>query len=189
MKKLTFSLFMAVVFLSASLPAQAKTKRTVASTAQAPAFQADASETHIGLGFATYGGSSIGLGASPAVSVWVDLNTQMSLQGLFAVNSTNPFTFGLGGVFRYNLHGNQTNGFHGGLGFNLGTSQSVATPGTTAFFLNIFPVAGYHFSLGGAVSNLQVSIDGGPVFACTPAFQFTIQPLSTLVGGSVHYFF
>lgn len=212
MKKIILS-FVPVLFLTTS-PALAADKGTAArgttvarksgapSTTTASSYRAPSgdvgtsSASRLGLGFATYGTSYFGasLITSPGFSVWYDLDSRMSLQGILAVNSSDPFAFGVAGIFRYTLHGSQANGFHGGIGFNLGTQAAAgaaaAGGGTTKFFLDIFPTLGLHFSLGGHVSNVQLSFDGGPVFAITPSpFQFGMSSFGLLGGASIHYFF
>lgn len=141
-----------------------------------------------GAGFATFG-TTRPVGGGNALSFWVDFSHVYSLQPFFAINGTSPFTFGVGAILRGTINGSQANGFHLGLGFDLGTVGGGAAAATT-FYANIFPVAGMHFSLGGASSNIQLSFDGGPVFAVTPSpFQFTATPLGALAGASIHYFF
>jgi len=163
--------------------------RAVAGTSTAPVQRSSAgSSKTMGFGFATYGTDNIGMGGAttPALSLWLDISDKSSVQALFGIASTSPFAFGVGGVYRQVLMGDSHGGLHGGLGLNLGT---MATGATTSFFLNVFPVVGFHFGLGGLASNVRLSFDGGPFVRITPAFQFGIQPVSAFGGAAIHYFF
>jgi hypothetical protein len=127
--------------------------------------------------------------------VWLDLPGKNSVQFLAGIQSSSPFTFGVGAVYRYDIIGDHSVGAHLGFGFNLGTTGGtvnnnglgVETTSST-FFLNIFPVAGFHFDLGGVLSNIRISLDGGPLFAVTPNFQFALGPNSYILGAAINYF-
>ncbi len=162
--------------------AQKSTKTTVVTTS--PTYSSSPSNVRIGLGFATWG-STTPVGNGHSISAMIEFSDLMSLQPFFAINGSSPFTFAVGSVLRYTVHGGGDNGFHAGLGFNLGTSGTT----TTTFFLNIFPVAGYHFSLGGHVSNIKLAFDMGPMFEITPTFQFRAIPIGAVGGASLHYMF
>lgn len=161
------------------------TKTTTVSTSSSSSYSD--SKMRLGLGFASYGAPGTSIGLNGTVSVMMEFNDMTSLQPFFAISSVNPsFQFSVGAILRHTLHGHGDNGFHGGLGFNLGTAGSP----TTSFFVNIFPVVGYHFSLGGHVSNLKLSFDMGPIFAVTPSpFNFGVVPLNAMGGASLHYMF
>ena len=194
---LSIGSLLALTLIATPSPAAEKVKAkavTPAPTA-APAHRTYAAEstshsnTRVGFGFATYGGTGAGIGMAHALSFWIDLNQQLSVQPFLGVTSSSPFNFGVGATLRYTIRGNHTEGFHLGGGVNLGTLGGTAVGGGSTFFLNIFPVAGFHFSLGNALSNLQLSFDGGPVLAITPTFQFQVAPLGIIGGASIHYFF
>ncbi len=201
MKRLIIPLVTVVIFSLTSLKAEARPARksapstVTASDIREPA--GDRGATRFGLGFATYGGPPQlgGILVNPSISGWIDFSPLMSIQITAAIASSSPFQFGLGGAFRYTLHGSQADGFHVGFGFNLGTigngaAAIAAGGGSTTFYLQLVPMFGYHFALGGALSNLQLAFDGGPVLAVTPSpFQFEILPISMLLGASIHYFF
>ena len=139
-----------------------------------------------GFGFATYGGVNNG----DAISTLFVLAPQHSLQVTLAFGSSSPFQFGGGGMYRFTFIGNQDLGFHGGIGFNLGTAIP-AGGAATSFFMNLALVGGFQFNLGGAANNVYLSFDGGPLFHVTPSpFQFSMSPLSALMGGgAIHYVF
>lgn len=144
----------------------------------------------IGAGFSTFGMGALGAGSPGAMDIWVELNSHNSLQFLVGIATTNPFAFGYGTIYRHTCLGDEEHlGAHLGLGFNLGTVANLGVGGGSTFFMNAFPIMGFHFNLGGALSNIRLSFDGGPIFALTPAFQFSLQPMSGLVGGTINYFF
>lgn len=195
-QSLVLSLVLVASTLCGTLQAESRpSSKKVEPLSRAVSAEGSSGQMRYGFGFATFGTASIGssavsTGVTPgAMSLWIDFTPRMSVQTTFGVNSSSPFTFGWGAIFRSTLQGSQANGFHGGLGFNLGTVGGAAAAGTS-FFANIFPVLGFHFSLGGALDNIQLSFDGGPIFAVTPSpFQFTFVPHSALGGASIHWFF
>lgn len=177
--------------LTFAVPSHARTKASAAPATTRSTASGDTAHTRVGVGFATYGGAGGAGVAAPALSVWWDLASVHSLQFTGAIGSSNPFTFGVGAAYRYTAMGTQETGFHVGLGINLGTALAAGGGGgaATAFFLNIVPGGGFHFSLGGAVSNISLSFDGGVILAVTPGFQLAMGPLGTFGGGAIHYFF
>ncbi len=146
---------------------------------------------NIGLGITSFGGSNAI--ASPALSFNLEFGALHSLQAFTAITNSDPFEFSLGSIYRYTLFGTRNLGWHVGAGFNLGTAASAATLlGTsTSFYMNLLlPVTGFQFNLGGALSNVKVSFDGGLVMHLTPSpFKMFLTPLSGLLGASIHYFF
>jgi len=138
----------------------------------------------VGLGYATFMDSTQAANSfvKGAFSVWVDLSPKLSLQPFLSMQSSDPFNFDFGTILRVTIHGNESQGFHVGGGFDLGSAGAGKT-----FFLNIFPIAGFHV---GVSSNVALSFDGGPMFHITPSpFQFSIASLSGMAGASIHYFF
>lgn len=177
MKKSIYTL--AVLVLASTFAVQAaadvKRKTTVEVTTSD-------SGSRLGFGYSTFMTSA---GSKGAMSVWLDFSRKVSLQPFISVTSSDPFNFDFGSVFRIKVHGSDWGGFHVGGGFDLGTVTAAKT-----FFLNIFPVAGFSFNLGGAASNVALSFDGGPMFHVTPSpFVFALDSLSALGGASIHYFF
>lgn len=148
----------------------------------------------MGFGMTTYGGVPVGgagqLGISPALDLWYEMGSLQSLQFLASIASSSPFFFSVGAAYRYNLAGNQDAGMHGGLGLNLGLGTPSATAtSSSSFFLNAWPLIGFHFALGGFANNVKLSFDAGPAFAITPNFQFGLGPNSWLAGAAINYFF
>lgn len=187
MKKLILAITMVLATTLISTRAVAAEKKTTTKTVTTSSSSSSSwseSKMRYGFGFTTYGA-----GGNGAVSFMLEFNDLTSLQPFFGILASSPFSFSVGGVLRHTLHGGRDNGLHGGLGFNLGTVGGAAPAVGSTFFLNIFPVVGYHFSLGGHVSNLKLSFDVGPMFEITPTFQFRTQPLSALGGVSMHYMF
>lgn len=190
-KHLVFSAILGLFVSGSALWAAPPAKRAPAA---APSATARADEpvrsrfSRLGLGLSTI---SVG-NASSAFSIWGDIDTKKSFQGLFAIGSTDPFQFGVGGALRFTVSGNQATGFHLGGGLNLGSianPNAAATGSATAFYIVIQPLAGIHFSLP-SLSNIQLSLDGGPSFQVVDGdFQLGIGGLSSALGLSVHYFF
>lgn len=198
MKKITLlSAALGLVLLAAPATAKDKTspKTTTypATTTHENAPRTSASTAAGGMdfavGFSSFGGvdATGGSVGGQALSVKFNLGANGSVQGLFAIGSTNPFTFSIGGVYRHRFLGDGDPGFHLGAGLNLGT---VGAPGST-FFLNLFPLMGFHFPLGGSLRRITLMFDGGINFHLTPGFQMQAGPggglLGGLLGGSIHY--
>lgn len=150
--------------------------------------------TRLGVGFSTWGGGA--MGGAPALSALILLgNGKMSIQPLFSIQSSDPFDFAMGGAFRYTVHGGEWAGFHIGGAMTFGTANQAVTttvlgvPTTTVkdeFFLNIAPLAGFHF---GVLNNIHLSFDGGLNFHVTPNFQMQATPYSAQLGANLHYMF
>lgn len=138
------------------------------------------SSLDLAVGFSTFGGASVGGGIDgPAVSGKFNVGNAGSVQALFSIASSNPFVFSVGGVYRHRVLGDGDPGFHLGAGFTLGDAGG--------FFVNLFPLAGFHFSLGGALKRITLTFDGGVNFHVTPGFQLQAGPLSAVGGGAIHY--
>jgi hypothetical protein len=200
MKKLTLS--MAVLGLVLASPASAnkkgtKTTTTTTVTSETAAPRTAASSGSSGMAFAvglsTWGGVSVGSGiGGPALSAKFNLGSAGSVQALFAMAGSDPFQFAVGGVYRHRVLGDGDPGFHLGAGLNLGLAAVAGPPPAgSSFFLNIFPLAGFHFSLGGALKRVTLSFDGGLNFHVTPGFQMQAGVPGDLFGGllgaSIHY--
>ena len=184
MKKL---FLVSLVLASTVFAAEKKTTTTTTTrTTVAPSYSEGGGHSmKWGLGFATFGGGLIS-GTAHTASVMLEFSDLVALQPYFGIQSSSPFSFGGGAILKYTLHGGAANGFHTGIGFNLGTAASVTG---TSFYADIYPVLGMHFSLGGHVSNLKLSFDMGPIFHVTPTFQFQLTSISGIGGASLHYMF
>jgi hypothetical protein len=202
MKKLTLSMAALTLLLANSAFANKKvakttTATTVTSETAAPrtAASSGSSGMDFAVGLSTWGGVSVGSGiGGPALSAKFNLGSAGSVQALFAMAGSDPFQFAVGGVYRHRVLGDGDPGFHLGAGLNLGLAAGgVAGPplGGSSFFLNIFPLAGFHFSLGGALKRITLSFDGGLNFHVTPGFQMQAGVPGDLFGGllgaSIHY--
>lgn len=176
------SLILAVAFVSALSTAAPKSNVSTTTTESVP--------QHFGLGFSSFGS---GAGAAgPAFSGLLEIGALQSLQMLAALNDSDPFEFSLGAAYRYNVFGNNNLGWHVGFGFNLGTVGTTSAIGTTStsFYLNLIPLTGFQFALGGALSNIKLGFDGGFLMHVTPSpFTVTLNTLSALLGLHIHYFF
>ncbi len=170
MKKSIYTITILVLATTFAVQAAAdvKKKTTVESSSDG--------SFRFGLGFTTYNN----VAAPGALSGWLDLSPKLSLQPWVAIAMSDPFAFNLGTYLRVTLHGNQSNGFHAGGGFDLGSL-------TKTFFLNITPIVGFHFAV---TSSLEMAFDGGLNFHVTPSpFQLALASLSGHAGASIHYFF
>lgn len=159
-------------------------------------------ETEIGIGYTTLAETG---SPSGAASIWIDLNEKQSIQGILGFGTSSPFAFSVGGFYRMSVLGSRAAGFHVGGGIDLGTAAASAASISTsitaavsgaststsgsAFFINIRPLAGFHFQLPN-LDHVAFSIDGGPTFAINDGnFQFSMGPGGSLLGLSVHYMF
>lgn len=186
MKTTSLLLGVLLVISTFSGSASADNKRKVGSGTVMSEYRAPAADgvPGFGIGFASFGSAGMPAAALGALSTWINFNGAHSLQPFFGMTSSSPFAFGGGAVYRATILGNYHNGFHIGGGFNLGTAAAGAG---TAFFCNIFPAGGAHFTI---LNNMLLSFDGGLIFHVTPSpFQFSALPLSDLLGASIHYFF
>jgi hypothetical protein len=200
MKKLTLSMAALTLLLANSAFANKKvakttTATTVTSETAAPrtAASSGSSGMDFAVGLSTWGGVSVGSGiGGPALSAKFNVGSAGSVQALFALASSDPFQFAVGGVYRHRVLGDGDPGFHLGAGLNLGVAAAVGPPpASSSFFLNLFPLAGFHFSLGGSLKRVTLSFDGGLNFHVTPGFQLQAgvpgDLLGGLLGASIHY--
>lgn len=148
---------------------------------------------NFGVGFSSIGGANAW--GTPALSGLWEVAPKHSLQFLSAISSSDPFNFAFGSAYRFTAVGSHNLGWHFGFGFNLGTTGGTAGVGAIAgvspdFYLNLVPLTGFKFSLGGALSNIRLGFDGGMIFHVTPSpFQLLLTPLSATLGASIHYMF
>ncbi len=167
-----------------------KKSHEAAETASAPVIAESTSSTvdhALGLGLTTYAGN--------AFSAWYQLDAANSIQGVFSIENTSPFTFSVGGLYRHTLKGDRHNGFHVGGGAILGTTAGTTTitatgvSSSTNFVVNITPNLGVHFTLP-HLDSMLFSIDGGPQFIINGGtFTFQANGYSGLLGLSAHYLF
>ncbi len=161
------------------------------SAANSSTAQKDNSDSKFGLGLSTFGtGSSFP--SAPALSASLEFGQKNSLQMMVGINNSDPLDFSIGSVYRYTLFGNNNLGWHIGVGFNLGTAGKASVAGSSSdFFVNLLlPTTGLKFSLGGALSNVNLCFDGGMVMHLTPSpFKMYMAPLNSLLGASIHYYF
>ncbi len=183
---LTFFFFVSSGAMAAGTPKRrgesiVSSQASSVSTSSAPS--TGASNSRFGLGFTT-----IIIGdTTPALSGQLDMSEKDTLQFILGVESSSPFNFGVGSAYKRTVSGGQLSGFHLGGGFNLGTRTVGAKP--DAFYLNLSPLAGFHFAIPG-VSQLLISADGGPIFQILDGnFNFVLSQASTILGLSVHWFF
>jgi opacity protein-like surface antigen len=116
--------------------------------------------------------------AIPALSGIWHMDTENSLQFLAVIPNTSPFHWGVGGLFKHNLRGDNTAGLHVGGGVGLGTNNS-------AFYVSIAPVVGVHFEVA---NNIQISVDATPVLAIVDGdATFRLGGISSLLGLGIHY--
>src|SRR5262245_56775033 len=73
----------------------------------------------IGFGIATADSVVGGAAGSTALSSLHLLDTKNTIQTYFGVSSTSPFQFGMGGLYKHTIAGNQENGLHAGGGLGL----------------------------------------------------------------------
>ena len=153
------------------------------------------------------GSTTFGLGVSSITAV----SSGGSITGIIAFtpldlvqvlvsipSTTGSFQFGVGGIYKRTVAGNQGAGFHIGGGAGLGMVSTAAAQ--SDFGMNIFGVLGVHYAPGG--SNIVFHLDGGPQFnlqkvstgtgaaaTSTTNTSFSMNQLSSLLGASVVYMF
>lgn len=124
-----------------------------------------------------------------------------ALQILASIPGTaGSFRFGVGGIYKRTIVGNQGAGLHLGGGLGLGSTTSAAAGGDTDFAMNILGNIGVHYAPGG--SDIVFHLDGGPVFGLqkttttaagvstsTTTTDFRVGQLSSILGASVVYMF
>ncbi len=158
---------------------------------------ARAAETELGNTHSTTSSKIFSLGITSlgggAISGMMDMGAHQTVQAYLGIPGTSgAFRSVLGGLYRITLTGPRAHGLHVGGGMELGTTgvPKYSTSGvsySTAFFINLLPAVGIHFSFPG-LEALTFSLDGGPQLRITDgSANFLIGPLSGLLGASVHY--
>lgn len=195
--KLTGLVLVSLMILgSTSATAAPKAKKGAASDVVSSSQSASSKGVdRLGVGLTTISTvPSVGLAS---FSGWFDLTSTSSIQAVFGIASTSPFLFGIGGFFRHTVTGGQQTGVHLGGGLSFGTVGSTVTAASilagatsaTNVFINISPLAGFHFTLPG-LTNIMASVDGGPVLSIVDgSTTFGMGGLSSALGFSIHYFF
>lgn len=142
-----------------------------------------------GVGFQTLP-SRIGA-SSTALSYLYDRDPDFSVQSYFTIGSTDPFCFGIGGIFRRTFYGSGRGGFHFGGGAALGTNAALTSATTgmeSKFFFDLMGVVGIHFETP-SLPNFMFTMDGGPqlhIFNSNTDFSF--NAFSPALGLGIHYF-
>lgn len=148
------------------------------------------------------GGGSFGLGLTTftafggtgAISALIPVGSNV-IQTTLGLGTSGGFSIAASGLFKATVAGNSDTGLHlgGGLGLGVGSSGSVTVAGFTvaggggaSFSLMLGGVIGLHHEL--VANKIAMSFDAGPVITVLPGVAFSIAPLSTLAGFSVHYF-
>jgi hypothetical protein len=131
----------------------------------------------------------------------IHLTSLDMVQLLAGVTGTSGgFGFGVGGIYKRTVMGNQSAGFHIGGGLGVGTAAGAggANGSSTNFAMNIVAVVGAHFEIPG--TQIALHFDGGPTFSLvsisgvngvggSTQTSFSMAPLSNLLGASVVYAF
>jgi hypothetical protein len=207
MHKSTLVVLLSLSFVLASAGAEARNKRTKASSTTASetieTHQAAPSERHGGMTFDlgyssmypimpfTVGTTTVtgGFGSVTGILHFTPLD---AVQILASIPTTQGgFTFGLGGLYKRTLIGNEACGFHVGGGIAFGTYVGN-------FAMTIPAIAGFHYQLSG--TEISFHFDGGAAFGLvsvsgvngiggTTVTNFAIGPNSGLLGASVVYGF
>lgn len=164
------------------------TGETVTVTHSAPERSTTISGNHnYGLGLQTFGNLA---NSSTALSAWINLVDVHSVQLVATIGSTSPFNFGVGGLYRYQMFGTRSAGFHLGSGIALG-SKSYAGAKTVGskFFTDLSALSGFHFMIP-ETSNIQVNLDAAATLEIVDGdSNFMVGGLSPALGLGVHYFF
>ena len=124
---------------------------------------------------------------SAEASLWVEFNETSALQGLFGIATTSPFVFGAGAIYKHNLIGSWSQGFHVGGGTVLGAGSNGF--GGTVFVATLAGVAGLHFKVP-SVDHVMLQADLGPALAIQDgSASFAFGTFGPFLGLSVHYIF
>jgi len=123
----------------------------------------------------------------------LEFNPKAKLQVFLGIPGSNPFSFNLGGVFKAKVHESEKISLHVGGGLGLGVVQGTAVVagvpipgGGSSFALAIAGVAGFEVPFPGT-NNVTIDFDGGVALKLTPAVEFSMGPMSSLLGMGVTY--
>jgi hypothetical protein len=134
-----------------------------------------------GLGYSTFGtfSKTKNLGSFSAI---LDFNTTHSIQVFFGISDVREsFNFGAGSLYRATISGDRMLGFHVGALVQLGSDESD-------FAAQMGPVFGIHVAAF-QLQQLQLSLEGGPIFHYREKPDLSFTPLSAGLGFNIHYFF
>jgi len=116
----------------------------------------------------------------PALSAWIDLSPNMSLQSYALIGSVDPFTFSLGANLKFTVIGTTSKGFHVAPGVGFGTYSALLS---TPFFFRFNALAGFHFLL---VDRVMVNVDSGATLMVNDGnFNFKLAGNSQVLGVSL----
>ena len=119
-----------------------------------------------------------------AVTLWLGFDDQKAIQAYFGIDSTTPFNFGAGAVYKRVIAGNLAGGLHIGGGAGFGSRGP-----DEKFFIRLTGVAGLHFEMPG-IHNVFVQADVGPSLLISSAHNnFQVGAFSPLLGLSLIYMF
>ncbi|MCC7440022.1 MAG: hypothetical protein IT285_00215 [Bdellovibrionales bacterium] len=123
------------------------------------------------------------------------IDDKNAVQTYFAIGTSSPFGFGLGGMYKHTVAGDRKAGLHIGGGLGLGTAGSTAAAqafgiggNSSVFYLTFGGNAGVHFSVT-REDNVLISVDGGVILNIVDGnASFGIRGFSDdTLGLSVHY--
>ena len=208
MQKITLVFIMSLGLILSVVNAEARnTKRTTNTTSNEQIETHQASERNSG-------GTTFDLGLSSISALPTVGGTGGSLTGIIHLTNvdmiqllagitgtTGGFGFGVGGLYKRTVIGNQSAGFHLGGGFGIGTvagAGGAVNGSSTSFAMSIAAVIGAHFEIPG--TQIALHFDGGPDFTLVSVSgtngigggtttNFAMGPLSSLLGATVVYAF
>lgn len=172
-------------------------KETVTETAAAPS-----APKRMALGLS----SNAAFSGEGALTGAIELDPKTLIQGYLTVPSSSPFTFILGGAFKYTIHENSSAGLHVGGGAAIGTAAKSAasaaaaaaaaaltgattSTSSTDLFFELGGIAGIHAPFPG-VSNMMIHLDAGPALHLqSNANDFAVGTFGGLLGASILYYF
>lgn len=88
----------------------------------------------------------------PGLTGMFPVGDKGAVQIFFALYDSDPNTYGLAGIYKYTLSGNQSSGFHVGGGLGIGSWMEDRS------YMHIIGDAGFHFTLK---KQVVLHIDGG----------------------------
>jgi hypothetical protein len=184
-----FSVVLSFLFVSSSL--WASTLLANASSSAKPQAFSDARRLddqdpeepfRFGLGFSTYGPFSSEIFPS-ALSALFDFSYTHSLQVFFGVSGVKTtFNYGAGAAYRATVSGDRNIGFH------LGGLVNMGGDADTDLIAQMGPLFGLHVAAF-QFQQLQILIDGGPMFRYRNGPDLTVGTVGARLGFSFHYFF
>jgi hypothetical protein len=212
MQKPTLALLLSLTLVLSVANAEARTtKRTTTNNNTTTSEQI---ETHQAASSHS-GGTTFDMGVSSISAIPVPNGTGGSLTGIIhltnldmiqllagVTGTTGGFGFGVGGLYKRTVMGNQSAGFDLGGGFGIGTvagaGGAAAVGSSTSFAFSITAVIGAHFEIPG--TPIALHFNGGPAFSLVSisgtngiggatVTNFAMGPLSSFLGSSIVYTF